>query len=83
MIITAIITFVVGIVAWIISFLPELRIDFSPQAQDSLFSVISGVGCLVPVNTAGIIIGLIVLAYGIEFLWYVFNWLIAKIPFIE
>lgn len=83
MIITAICMFVVGIISWIISIMPNMRVDFDPQSTASFFSVIDGVSCVVPVTQAGIIIGLILLVYGIEFLWLLLNWIIAKIPFIE
>ncbi|MGX1195511.1 hypothetical protein [Metabacillus sp. SLBN-84] len=83
MIITAIIMFCVGILSWIIALMPSLNFSFSPENQSSFVGVIDAVSCLVPMNTIGIIMGLIILAYGIEFLWYIFNWVIAKIPFID
>jgi hypothetical protein len=82
-IITAIITFVVGILSWIIAFIPSMKIDLQPENQSSFIGVINSVSCLVPINTVGFIITAIVVTYAVEFLWYVFNWVIAKIPFID
>lgn len=83
MIITAIVTMCVGVLSFFMSMVPSMRINFSPDAQASLYSVISNVSAFVPVTQVGIIVGLILLIYAAEFLWLLLNWLIAKVPFIE
>ena len=82
MITDAILNSVTAAVKWLISILPNMRIDFTPTDQDSFLSVINGVSCIAPVTTAGIILGLIVLVYGLEFLWYLLNYLTEKLPLI-
>ena len=83
MIIAGLIVFCIGIISWIISILPSAKIDFAPESQGSFIEVLNSVSCIVPVNTMGIILGIILLVYGVEFAWYCINWIIAKIPFIE
>ena len=83
MIIDAIISFIVSIANWFLTLMPNLKLDFTAESMDAFHSVIAGVGCIMPVGTLGIIIGLMAIAYTVEFAWYVLNWWIAKIPFIE
>lgn len=83
MIVTSIILFFASIVSFFVGLMPDMKIDFTPQAQDSLSSIISGVSALMPVNHVGVVLGLVLLVYGLEFLWLLINWLIAKIPTID
>lgn len=83
MIITALAMFAVAILSFFMSLIPNMKMEFTPQGQESLFSVMQGVGALLPVNQLGIILGIILVVYAAEFLWLLLNWLIAKIPFIE
>lgn len=83
MIITGIVLAIISIISFFLSLIPNMRIEMTPQSQQSLFSIMEGVGALLPVTQLGIIIGLILLVYAAEFLWLLLNWIIAKIPFIE
>ena len=83
MIITGIINLIVGVFNWILSLIPSMKINIAAENQDSLFEVINGVSCIVPVKTAGILVGIVLIVYGFELIWHLVNWLIAKIPFID
>jgi hypothetical protein len=83
MIITAIIVFFASVCSFFISLIPNMRIDVSPEFQDSWVSIVNNVSALVPTNHLFIILALVALIYGAEFLWLLLNWIIAKIPFIE
>lgn len=83
MIITGIVSLIVGVFSWILSLLPSMKINIAPDNQDSLFEVINGVSCIVPVKTAGFLVGIVLIVYGFELIWHLVNWIIAKIPFID
>lgn len=83
MVVMAIITFFASIVSFFVGLLPNMKINFTPQAQDSLTSVIEGVNAFVPVTHVAICLGLVFVVYSVEFLWLLINWLIAKIPTID
>lgn len=83
MLITAMIAFVVLVFTWILSLIPPMKINLAPENQDSLFEIINGVSCIVPVKTAGVLVGIVLIVYGIELIWLLVNWLISKIPLID
>lgn len=84
MITQTIIEYFLAFITWIVNFLPSFKISLNLiEGQTALWSTINNVSCLVPVGTVITILGLIFVAYSIEFSWGVLNWLIKKIPTID
>lgn len=83
MVVFAIVTWFVGIVSSLIGLMPNMRIDFNAENQQSFTEVLQLVSSLVPLNTVLICVSLVAAIYAVEFLWLLLNWLIAKIPMID
>lgn len=83
MIITAIITMLLAVLTWVLSAIPSMKVDFQTEGMQSFWDIVNGVSCVLPVGTMFTIISLVLIIYAAEFLWYVFNWVISKVPFIN
>lgn len=83
MVIVAILAFFASIVTMILSWVPSMKIDVDAVAPSGLYSVIEYVGAFVPTTQLGIILGLILAVYSLEFIWLLINWVASKIPTIS
>jgi len=83
MAIVAIVTFLVSIVTGLLSLMPDMRIDFTPENTETFVSILQGVNSFLPVTHVAIVLSLMFILYSVEFLWHLLNWLIAKIPTID
>lgn len=84
MIVDSILQYFFDFIEWLALFLPVMKIPLSLfEGQASLWRVIHGVSCIMPVYTFLSLLGLIATIYVIEGTWAILNWLIAKIPTIN
>ncbi len=79
MIVTFFLSTIVMFLAWILSFFPNGKIDLPTTNVNDFWSALDGVSCIMPISTLGVVIGLALAFIGIEFLWFLLNYILDKI----
>lgn len=70
-----------SIITSLINFLPVLNVDAQIiQGANTFISTLNSINMILPVNTILIAMGVIIGYHSFTLLFYVFNWVVRKIP---